>query len=218
MLELFLRSLAEQKKLLIKSGKRGKLPMVYISIFLSFSKYQFIFSGKQYQNSTEDLERFAVFLSNKKAIEEHNFEQQDFKKSLNKFSDLRPEEFRKMMLMTLIPNETFQGNFFISPPSEVKLPDNFSWRTKGAVTPVKDQGPCGSCWAFSTTGTLEGFHFRKTGKLVSLSEQNLLDCDSNEYGCNGGYPGNALEYVHQNHGIDTEISYPYEGLDHMKCR
>lgn len=92
------------------------------------------------------------------------------------------------------------------------VPDEKDWRHDGAVSPVKNQGKCGSCWTFSSTGCLESHLKLKHGKMVLLSEQNLLDCAGafDNHGCNGGLPSHAFEYVHYNGGIDTEESYPYE--------
>ena len=93
--------------------------------------------------------------------------------------------------------------------SNIKIPNSLDWRSMGAVTNIKNQKQCGSCWAFSAVGTIEGQHAIKIGNLVSLSEQNLVDCDNPSFGCEGGWPDKAIEYVINNSGIDTELSYPY---------
>jgi len=135
---------------------------------------------------------------------------------------LTHEEFKKQMngfkKSVNVDTSEFDRHTFLA-PLNVVLPDKVDWRTKGYVTPVKDQGQCGSCWAFSATGALEGQHFAKTQKLVSLSEQNLVDCSGKQgnLGCDGGLMDSAFQYIKVNKGIDTEKSYPYEAVDD-KCR
>lgn len=101
------------------------------------------------------------------------------------------------------------------PYSQVNPPESIDWRTLGAVTPVKDQAQCGSCWAFSTTGSVEGAYAVKNGELVSVSEQELVDCDRAgvDRGCSGGLMDNAFDFIIQNGGIDTESDYPYKAMD-----
>ncbi|CAN1229462.1 Senescence-specific cysteine protease SAG39, partial [Linum perenne] len=91
------------------------------------------------------------------------------------------------------------------------VPTTVDWRKNGAVTPIKDQGKCGCCWAFSTVASVEGINQLSTGKLVSLSEQELVDCDTqgNNQGCNGGLMDDAFKFIIQNKGLTTESNYPY---------
>ena len=176
--------------------------------------------GKSYESEEEERLRFTVFHVNKNMINEHNrryeLGQHSYKLKLNKFADLMTEEFAAMV-NGYRQHQKVRGEAPTHLPlaSEVKLPTSIDWRTKGAVTPVKDQGQCGSCWAFSSTGSLEGQHFRKTGQLVSLSEQNLVDCSGGfgNDGCEGGLMDDAFRYIKANGGIDTETSYPYQAED-----
>jgi len=131
---------------------------------------------------------------------------------LTSFTDMSFDEFKSKMLMAPQKCSATVGNYR---PTGRDNPTAIDWRNKGVVTPVKDQGNCGSCWTFSTTGCLESHHAITTGKLVSLSEQQLVDCARkfNNFGCNGGLPSQAFEYIRYNGGIDTETSYPYRGFD-----
>jgi len=175
--------------------------------------------AKKYSDAREESLRKNIFVSNLKNIEIHNYLYEkgvkNFKIGVNEFSDKEHSEFVKQMNGFKGTSQARDRMTYLSPQIDFKLPEKVDWRQKGYVTPVKNQGQCGSCWAFSTTGSLEGQHFRKTGKLVSLSEQNLVDC-SRKYGnngCNGGLMDNAFQYIKENDGIDTEDSYPYEGED-----
>nr|GEV29337.1 senescence-specific cysteine protease SAG39-like [Tanacetum cinerariifolium] len=95
------------------------------------------------------------------------------------------------------------------------VPSSMDWRTKGAVTPIKDQGQCGCCWAFLAVVAMEGITQLKTGKLVSLSKQELVDCDTSgiDQGCEGGLMDNAFDFIISNKGLTTESNYPYKGVD-----
>ncbi|KAK0176430.1 hypothetical protein PV328_000563 [Microctonus aethiopoides] len=182
---------------------------------------------KTYESPTEEKFRMKIFMENKYVIAKHNGKyenkQRTHKLGINKYADMLHHEFVNTMngfnkSINLKEVEEVRGAKFIE-PAHVVLPSSVNWRHSGAVTPVKDQGHCGSCWAFSTTGALEGQHFRSTGFLVSLSEQNLVDC-SGKYGnngCNGGLMDQAFKYIKDNRGIDTEKTYPYEAEDD-KCR
>jgi C1A family cysteine protease len=170
--------------------------------------------GKSYGTKEEFQFRFEQYMKNMAQIRVANSQNDNtFVLSANKFTDYTPEEYRRLL--------GYQPNYVSGEVREldtVNIPASVNWVDQGAVTPVKDQGQCGSCWAFSSTGALEGHHFIQTGKLVSLSEQQLVDCDRGDgnEGCNGGDMATAFTYA-QTHGLDTEGDYPYEGVD-GKCR
>jgi len=170
--------------------------------------------GKSYPHIAAERVRYEIWQDNLRRIEEHNKVDHSYTLGMNHFGDLTNTEFREMMNRYKKPaNQT--GSTFLR-PNGLAIPADVDWRTKGYVTPVKNQGQCGSCWAFSTTGSLEGQHFKKSGKLVSLSEQQLVDCSTENNGCNGGLMDYAFAYIKKNGGIDTEASYPYKGKE-QKC-
>jgi len=182
--------------------------------------------SKTYTDPQEEKFRMKIYMENKLKVELHNSKSalgnSSYLMKMNKYGDMLHHEFRATMngLRNVKHNGSrLLGATFIPAAHLDRPPRTVDWRKHGAVTEVKDQGRCGSCWAFSATGALEGQHYRKTGVMVSLSEQNLVDCSGmfGNQGCNGGLPDNAFWYVKQNHGIDTEQSYPYEGVDN-KCR
>ncbi|XP_064578541.1 pro-cathepsin H [Zonotrichia leucophrys gambelii] len=154
--------------------------------------------------------RLRIFLGNKRRVEEHNAGNHSFQMGLNQFSDLTFAEFKKLYLWSEPQNcSATKGNLLRSSGPH---PDSIDWRKKGNfVTPVKNQGPCGSCWTFSTTGCLESAIAIATGKLLSLAEQQLVDCAQafNNHGCSGGLPSQAFEYILYNKGLMGEDSYPY---------
>jgi C1A family cysteine protease len=170
--------------------------------------------NKNYATTEEDAKRFQIFQKNYEFA--HNFNKQGRSAVLGMtvFADLSNEEFASVYASC-------------SPKAELKettpktydvfnLPASVDWRQQGAVTPVKNQGQCGGCWAFSTTGTLEGLYFINNGQLISFSEQELIDCVSDCDGCNGGVPAYAMQYTAQN-GIEPSSDYPFIGQSDSSC-
>ncbi|KAH8410751.1 hypothetical protein KR222_004669, partial [Zaprionus bogoriensis] len=192
-----------------------------VGLFVRFNSYQVQYN-KVYRDANELHKRRQIFQDNQELIDRHNERfaagQESYKMGVNQFTDLLPSEFRNLMLSSVDASSLRSDiEYTFTPAGKVNIPANFDWRDHGAVTAVKDQRSCGSCWAFSALGALEGRNFLKTQQLVSLSEQNLVDCSYNDYGCQGGWPATALQYIKDNGGVNTETSYPYEAKNGI-CR
>ncbi|XP_028794871.1 ervatamin-B [Neltuma alba] len=165
-----------------------------------------------YPNPQEEANRFRIFQSNLKHINEMNAKRESPSQSrlgLNKFADLSPEEFREIYLHNVNRATNTATNFRKDDSCDHDVPDSLDWRQKNAVTPVKDQGNCESHWAFSVVGAIEGINAINTGKLIELSAQQLVDCDPKSHGCAGGFYFDAFGWVIDNGGIDTAADYPY---------
>lgn len=173
--------------------------------------------GINYASDGELMYRREIYEANLERIASHNAQPNvTWTMAVNKFADMTPQEFRNRFTgrMFRSPYTGFFSNISLSTPTKA-LPSSVDWEEKGAVTPVKNQQQCGSCWAFSTTGSVEGAWFIAKGQLVSLSEQQLVDCSQKEgnQGCNGGLMDYAFQYIIDNNGLCTEASYPYSGSD-----
>jgi len=170
---------------------------------------------KQYAPS-EESHRRALFLYNIEKIAQLNAENPTAKFALNQFADLTDAEFRAKYASGAFV-EPATADEIVGFAANGALPESVDWRTKGAVTPVKNQGQCGSCWTFSTTGVIEGFYFIKNGKLLSFAEQQIVDCAKLAgFGCNGGWPKKAVNYASRN-GLELEPDYPYTAAN-GKCQ
>lgn len=167
--------------------------------------------GKTYSSPIEEEQRFGIFKANVDYISSMNSKNKGFKLGVTAFADLTADEFGASHFgikkpdaswgsLPKLGNHTYNGE---------ALAASVDWTTKGAVTPVKDQKQCGSCWSFSTTGALEGAYKIASGKLVSLSEQQFVDCDKIDSGCNGGLMDNGFKFAKEN-ALCTEASYPYK--------
>ena len=164
-----------------------------------------------FSNAFEFMHRLNVFQQNHFYIWLHNSNSSNtYQLGHNQFSHLTNDEF-KLRFASLLPNHLRFPRIAFYGADEASVPASVDWVARGAVTAVKNQLQCGSCWSFSATGALEGAAFLKTGSLVSLSEQQLVDCDKISSGCGGGLMDNAFKYV-QHSGLASEAQYPYKAV------
>lgn len=179
--------------------------------------------GKEYPTREEYVRRLGIFAVNLVRAAEHQALDPTAVHGVTPFSDLTEAEFEAMYMGVRGGGGAQLVNGVSGTAAEMEvegLPESFDWREKGAVTEVKMQGTCGSCWAFSTTGAIEGANYIATGKLLNLSEQQLVDCDHTcdptdktacNNGCSGGLMTNAYKYLMDVGGIQEDDSYPYTG-------
>jgi len=192
---------------------------------LTEDQNQFLFTqflaqhGKSYGHD-EMAHRYATFKANLQRVESHNEEytagRQSFYLGMNRFGDWTNDEYRSYVGRIQRPLPGIEASATIRPL--LGLPAAVDWRTSGYVTPVKDQAQCGSCWAFSAVGGMEGAHMAAAGKLLSLSEQELVDCAANgQDNCdNGGWMTDGFTWAIQN-GMESEDDYPYTAESLGKC-
>ncbi|XP_050224152.1 senescence-specific cysteine protease SAG39-like [Mercurialis annua] len=176
--------------------------------------------GRVYKDNAEKEKRFQIFKQNVEFIESFNKAgTKAYKVGVNAFADLTNDEFKSSR--NGYRSYASYGPLMVRSSSSFRYenvtaaPTSMDWRQKGAVTPIKDQGQCGCCWAFSAVAAMEGITKLSTGKLISLSEQELVDCDTSgeDQGCEGGLMDNAFQFIKQNGGLTTEANYPYQGTD-----
>ena len=190
----------------------------------SWAAFKQTFS-KKYNSPKEEVNRQRIWQENSAYIQRHNDEADlglhTFRLGMNQYGDLELHEFQRLLSADTKKTHTLKS-FNHTLKTEFgnhSIPDSVDWRTKGYVTPVQDQGSCWSGWAFASIAALEGQQFNKTGKLVALSTQQLIDC-STEYGNNGCHSGDTystLEYMVDQYRIDTDRGYPYEARN-TSCR
>lgn len=169
-----------------------------------------IYSGDDYHL------RFGIFLTNKRLVQEINSAKKSYTVELNKFASYTPAEYKALLGLKMDP--TTKSQIKTNAFRRSNEADSVDWRQKGIVNEIKDQGACGSCWAFGTVQACESSYALTHGTLYSCSEQNLVDCVPNCFGCDGGFPSSAINYVLlcQNGELIPETDYPYTAL-YGKC-
>ena len=177
-------------------------------VFKHFQKFIKKYN-KRYESMNEYLARFNVFRQNLYQTLQNG--KQNHRTGITKFSDLTPQEFAKTYLNLEFPATALLNLYPVEAKHTNAAPDAFDWRDKGVVAPVKDQGSCGSCWAFSTVGNLEGLYALEKGVVKTFSEQLLVDCDTSDSGCNGGLMELSFTWLKKNGGFMLDADYPYTG-------
>ncbi|XP_065867933.1 zingipain-2-like [Euphorbia lathyris] len=168
--------------------------------------------GRLYKDANEKAMRFKIFEENVQRIDSFNSEaDKSYRLAVNQYADLTNKEFRESR-NRLNGRKNSAQIWGFRYENDSGVPDSVDWRKKGAVTPIKDQGQCGSCWAFSAVAAVEGIHEIKTGKLIALSEQEIVDCDTRNHGCQGGLMDDAFKFIVE-HGLASEAMYPYNASD-----
>ncbi|KAL7873641.1 hypothetical protein AOLI_G00127120 [Acnodon oligacanthus] len=188
---------------------------------LEFHSWKLKF-GKSYDSVEEESRRKRIWLDNRKLVLEHNMlaDQgiKSYRLGMYHFADMDNQEYQQMFkgcLGSFNESEIESATTFLQPVEGAALPSTVDWRAAGYVTEVKDQSHCGSCWAFSAAGALEGQMFKKTKKLESLSEQQLVDCSgsSGNNGCNGGFAFKAFDCIKKSGGLEKASTYPYQAME-----
>jgi len=171
-----------------------------------------------YSTKFEHDKRFEIFKENMDKITEHNKGGHSWTMGITQFSDMTPKEFKAYVACGSMKHKKADSVFDAPKNWNKTTASSVDWVAAGAVTSVKNQGSCGSCWAFSTTGAMEGRYFIAKGVLNSLSEQELVDCSKQNSGCDGGLMDYAFEFAAGNGGLCTESAYPYVGYQEWRCK
>ncbi|XP_062856734.1 cathepsin F [Trichomycterus rosablanca] len=182
-----------------------------VGLLMQFKEF-IIKYNRTYSSQEEAEKRLGIFQQNLKTAQTlQSLDQGTAEYGVTKFSDLTENEFRMMYLNPMLSQWSLQKQMKPAAPASTTEPASWDWREHGAVSIVKNQGMCGSCWAFSVTGNIEGQWYKKSGQLLSLSEQELVDCDKLDHACGGGLPSNAYEATENLGGLELETDYSYTG-------